>query len=133
MTEEKKVFNYDECVICFEPLKTANTLIFPCFHRCCHVTCFLKSISSMHSAECPICRLNLIEREEAECLVPALQRPRSFPTMLLVNMLNSFYEVNDFHVSSDGGGIVIEGSIESPLSPYLSSSKKTKKYSMSRN
>jgi hypothetical protein len=108
MAEEKVYDDYKECVICFENLGKRNIMTFPCGHKCAHVTCFVKSIDATHSAVCPVCRWNLIEREEhledITNSLPTLRRSRRFPSVIL-DLLNRFYDIPHL------GGIIIEGSV----------------------
>jgi Family of unknown function (DUF5763) len=105
MTEEKKVYDYGECVACFEPLGTANTLIFPCFHKCLHVTCFVKSIDATGSAMCPICRLNILERESSPT---SLRRTARLIPTLIYDILNRISPRVEVIVNDEGGIIDIE-------------------------
>lgn len=55
-----EVYNCNECVICLEPLESVNIIIFPCGHKCAHVTCFANSISNTGKFICPMCRFVVI-------------------------------------------------------------------------
>jgi Ring finger domain/Family of unknown function (DUF5763) len=60
MEDEEKIFNSDDCVICYERLRTINTMIFPCGHKCVHSTCFANSVVNTGKLICPICRFDLV-------------------------------------------------------------------------
>ena len=56
--ETAEIYTEEKCCICLEPLKVINTMIFPCHHKCVHVTCFVSSNPIPN--KCPLCRMSLI-------------------------------------------------------------------------
>ena len=52
--------SYDECIICFEELKTSNKYCLePCQHEFCK-DCVIKLKANKHKLRCPLCR-SLVE------------------------------------------------------------------------
>ena len=52
---ESRIWNEEKCCICLELLSNRDVVIFPCGHKCTHLTCFHKS----EIGKCPLCNKSI--------------------------------------------------------------------------